>query len=310
MLPDLKDVLKPRPRKYRNIARHLSPLLLTQESEQQSYTEKDIFNDLSTSRGTDRFLGLFSKLGIQFGLKKFGVIDSLTSCGLSEPVIELDTTDPYKHMVRITHRHAAGQLISGELVARRGRFLHPVVGTYIPPKKQLDLIIVEWFLLQHPLKPFNRHRPQLPGQEHPGLGIARLVYESLYWSARRANADGLLLIPNYLHTGLFYGRQFLFLDPVRQSLMYNIEKYLLANKKFDQITWACAEGKLINKMTGEPLLWEPAPMVLPVSLELKDFFKSPEYLRCVQENRANWKLAITSGYRKHYDNNWRARSDG
>ncbi len=306
MLPDIKDVLKPRPRKYRNIARHLSPLLLTQDMEQTAYAEQDIFKDLTTSRGTDRFLGLFSKLGVQFSLKKFGIIDFLRNSNLPEPIIELDTSDAYKHLIRITHLQASNKLISAELVARRGYFKHPEILGYNPPKQQLDLIIIEWLMLQHPLKSFSRYRPQLPGQEHPGLGIAELIYESLYWSARRAGADGILLIPNFLHTGLFYGRQFLFPDPVRQSLIYYVEKNIRKKKSIDQITWACAEGQLINNKTGQPLIWEPAPMILPVSLEMKDYFSSPQYTRIVQEERNNWNLRIKTGYRKNYDSNWKA----
>ncbi len=309
MLPDIKDILKPRPRKYRNIARHLSPLLLTQEENSSSLSESDIFNDLSSSRGTERFLGLFSKLGIQFALKKFGIFQELKNAGLVNAQIQLDTSDAYKHMLRVVHPQGKLSLISGEIVARRGHFIHPELPDYNLTKTDLDLIIVEWLLLQYPKKSFSRFRPQLPGQEYPGLGIGQLVYETLYWAARRDGADGVLLIPNYLHTGLFYGRQFLFIDPVQEGLLYYIEKELLRKNKLDQLSWACSEGQIIDKTSNQLFQWKPAPMIMPVSLHLKDYFNSPAYSRITQTSRKQYRLKIKKGYRKRYTSNWQAKTN-
>ncbi len=306
MLSDIKNVLKPRPRKFRNIARHISPLLLTQDNNQSTLSDSDIYNDLSSSRGTERFLGLFSKLGIQFALKKFGVFDVLKNSGLQQPEIVLDTKDSYRHKLQIIHHIDDKTLLSGELVAQRGIFAHPVLAGSKPEKKQLDLILVEWLLLQQPEKSFSRYRSQLPGQEHPGLGIGQLVYETLYWAARRDGADGVLIIPNYLHTGLFYGRQFLFTDPALEGLIYYVEKYLLRKYKLDQLTWACSEGQLIEKRSGEIFKWQPAPMLMPVSPILKDYFSSPEYSRLVQESRKEYRLFINHDYQKNYDRHWKA----
>ncbi|MFH1851966.1 MAG: hypothetical protein ABIA75_06440 [Candidatus Neomarinimicrobiota bacterium] len=308
MLPEIKTVLKPRPRKYRNIARHLSPLLLTREDSGDGFSEADIFNDLSGSRGTGRFLGLFSKLGIQFALKKFGVLQALENLGLTQPTIYLDTTDSYKHLLRIVHQSAEDTIVSGEIVARRGHFnLPPLSGIRTAPRGS-DLIIIEWLLLQHPQKPFTRFRPQLPGQEFPGLGIGRLVYETLYWAARRGNADGILIVPNYLHTGLFYGRQFLFVDPAQQGLIHYIEKQLLLRHRLERLTWACTEGQIRDRNTRQVFHWQPAPMIMPVSLKIKDYFSSPEYSRRVQENRQRFRLSVKSGYRKHFDKSWQVAS--
>ena len=281
-------------------------LFVVQDNNQSALSDSDIYNDLSSSRGTERFLGLFSKLGIQFALKKFGVFDVLKNSGLQQPEIVLDTKDSYRHKLQIIHRNDDKTLLSGELVAQRGIFAHPVLPGIKPEKNQLDLILVEWLLLQQPEKSFSRYRPQLPGQEHPGLGIGQLVYETLYWAARRDGADGVLLIPNYLHTGLFYGRQFLFTDPALEGLIYYIEKYLLRKYKLDQLTWACSEGQLIDKRSGEIFKWQPAPMLMPVSPILKDYFSSPEYSRLVQENRKEYRLFINHDYQKNYDRHWRA----
>lgn len=305
MLPDIKGILKPRPRKYRHIARHLSPILLT-GGDSAAISEADLFNDLTSSRGTERFLGSFSKLGIQYGLKQFGVYQALANAGLKNPLLHLDTSDSYKHLLRLAHRIDDDNYLSGEMVARKGKFNFPRLPGLPATPGRLDLIIIEWLLLQHPLKEFSRFRPQLPGQEHPGLGIGQLIYETLYWTARRSRADGVLVIPNYLHTGLFYGRQFLFIDPVRQGLLQYIEKELLRKHRLDQVTWACSEGQLVDVAGGTVFQWEPAPMLLPVSLELKDYFSSPEYTRRVHRQRYQYQLELRKDYRKRFNGQWKA----
>ena len=68
MLPDINTLLKPRPKKYRNLVKHIQHDLIFQDSESFSLTQDDLFNDLSTSRGTSRFMGVFSTRGIEFTL--------------------------------------------------------------------------------------------------------------------------------------------------------------------------------------------------------------------------------------------------
>lgn len=169
-----------------------------------------------------------------------------------------------------------------------------------------EFIIVEWFLLQHPTKPFSRRRPQLPGQEQPGLGLSELIFEMFYWLGRRLAVDGIIIIPNYLHTGLFYGRQFIFIDPVRQGENYVLAKLIPKKYRLDQLTWACAEGQLVNSRTKDLYLWKPAPMVLPVSHAVKDHFHTREYVTQVRDTRNNFRVHINHGYQKHYRSDWTA----
>ncbi|MCK4904502.1 MAG: hypothetical protein KAS35_07395, partial [Candidatus Marinimicrobia bacterium] len=150
MLPDINTLLKPRPKKYRNLVKHIEQDLLFQESGSFSLTQEDLFNDLTASRGTSRFMGVFSTRGIEFTLKKFGYFDHLKHVGLPKPIINLDTRDSYKHRVQITHQIEEKMHLSGELVMRRSTFKTPTLdGKKYPPA---DLLVIEWFLLQNPLK--------------------------------------------------------------------------------------------------------------------------------------------------------------
>jgi len=304
MLPDLNTILKPRQRKYRSIARHLTDYILTKDSDDIKYTEQDLFEDLTSSRGSQKFLSVFGSKGIHFSLNNFGIYEKLKKNGLDDPMLQIDTSDPFKHRLKVTHQLENKEVISIETVLRRVSLKLPDLnGDNV---EERNFILVEWFMLQNEIKKFSTKRPQLPGQDHPGLGISALVFEVLFWTGRRLNVDGILFVPNFLHTALFYGRKMLMLDPARQAELYTFDKMLRSRVKIDQLTWACAEGHLIDKVTNEPYLWKPAPITIPISSRFKDRFHSPGYAMPAESLSKELHYQITPGYHKHYTHDWRS----
>ncbi|NIA18549.1 MAG: hypothetical protein GWO85_00465 [Simkaniaceae bacterium] len=298
---DLDHILKPRPRKYRNLTKHLSDYLFTVEDHDTALSNEDIFQDLTSSRGTSRFLGYYSTKGIEMALELFGVYEKLKKYGLPKPRVKIDTNDPFLHKLTLIHTVKGKELISAELCVRRAPITLPDT-----PHTKADCLVIEWFLLQNPIKPFSRRRPQLPGQEHPGLGISMIIFEILYWMARRFNLDGVLLVPNYLHTGILYGRQCAFLDPFRQGELQVLSEAAAKKYSLDQLSWACAEGQLLNTKTNEIYEWIPAPIVQPVSRKLKDWFFNPEYSLKMRTRKESFSVAIKKNYRKRYSDDWTA----
>jgi len=306
MLPSLDMLLKPRPRKFRNIVKHLSPLIF-QAPEINDLTEEDVFDDLSGNRGTDHFLGIYSRKGIELVFEKVGFFQELDRRGLLQGTVRIDTSDPYKHLLRIIHPEKDPPLISCELVVRQGNFDDFPTSVLKDQKiSSSNMLVVEWLLLQNPLKPFTRRRPQLPGQDHPGLGLSSLVFELLYWTARRSDLDGIILVPNYLHTGYFYGRHLHFFGPQHQGILAAVERCLKAGTRLDQLSWACAEGQLVNRNTREVFRWKPALMVMPVTPSWKHYFESETYRQQVKSSEKNYTLDINSGYEKKYNRHWEA----
>ena len=306
MLPDINTLLKPRPKKYRNLVKHIRRDLAFQESESLSLTQEELFNDLTTSRGTSRFLGVFSTRGIEFTLGRFGYFDHLKQVGLPKPIINLDTSDSYKHRVQISHRIGKKLVLSGELVMRRSTFKSPPLGEKKYPPA--DLLVIEWFLLQNPLKKFARRRPQLPGQDYPGLGISSIIFEIFFWMAKRLRTDGVVIVPNYLHTGLFYGRRFMFINPSKQGTLFALDKMRNAKISLNQLSWACSEGQLIDRNSDSVFLWIPTPMVLPVSRLARKYFGSDTYINKAKSAQNKLDLKINGGYKKQFDSKWEAIS--
>lgn len=304
MLPDINTLLKPRPKKYKNLVKHIQRDLVFQESDTISLTLEDMFNDLSTSRGTSRFLGVFSKRGIEFTLGKFGYFNHLKQVGLAEPIVNLDTSDSFKHRIQINHTIDDKILLSGEIVMRRSTFTTPPLGEKNYPPA--DLLVIEWFMLQNPLKKFTWRRPQLPGQDFPGLGISEIIFEIFYWMAKRLKADGVVLVPNYLHTGIFYGRRFMFINPIKQGTLFALDKLRKVRYSLNQLSWACTEGQLIERNSDSIFLWKPAPMVLPVSRLAREYFGSEIYINKANTAQSKLDFKINRGYKKQFDSKWNA----
>ncbi len=306
MLPDIDILLKPRPRKFKNIAKHLSPLLLA-AGRDFSFSDEDIFRDLSSHRGTNHLLGVYSREGVTIAYERFGVFRALKNRGLPESRIQIDTSDPFRHTLQVFHKSGDNPSLSVEVILRQGDFpFSGESGVRTKHAFSLNLLIVEWFLLQNPKKAFSKKRPQLPGQHHPGLGLSTLGFEMLYWTARHLHLDGVILVPNYLHTGIFYGRQFLFIDPEKQGTLHAIQNMVSSKCTLDQLSWSCAEGQLIDQTNDTIFHWIPAPMVLPVSRQFKAYFNQSDFKHRLKYTQKTTRFRINKGYKKSYDKQWKA----
>ena len=69
----------------------------------------------------------------------------------------------------------------------------------VEPHEPLTLLGLEWLLLQDPSVAFSLERPKLPGQDHPGLGIAIEVQEILIRVCHRLSLEGIWHRPAHYH---------------------------------------------------------------------------------------------------------------
>lgn len=120
------------------------------------------------------------------------------------------------------------------------------------------MLFVNWLTLSDPRAHFSAQRPQLPGQETPGLGLAREVGELLARVAERLGLAGVALNPTWYHVAYANRHDFSFVDPARQG---RFEAMLrdLAGVPLVEATRAVADGRI--SMNDAPYAWEPADMV-------------------------------------------------
>lgn len=271
-------------RHVRRIARSLGDEALTERAARSGdnfgITEADVLAELVTKAPRGLLLGYYTPFGVELALDRYGVAAALRARGYARTRVEIDARDPARQTLRVITDDAA-----------RRRLVELVVGEKsLPPYR---LLSIESMLLQDPLARPAPARPLLPGQAHPGLGCARNVVGMLAAEAERLGFDGLTYVPAYFHTAERGRALFRFVDPSMEASLLAI-KDAAASRPLLEATRLVDGGELVDERTGEPFVWRPSPMVLPLSPALKAELEGPDFDRRVHEAALGLKLRLRS----------------
>lgn len=247
-------------RRYRWLSSVLDPEELSGRdgSDPFSFSEEDIQLPGWGMRRETRLLGYYTRHGVELTLERTGFFDRLRDLGYDHPTVEFDLDDPAGHTVRVFGDDERRQVVV-ELRVRRDRAAHP----------EMELLAVEWLLLQHPRGRFTSARPQLPGQEHPGLGELRETTALLAMACRRLHLDGILFVPSQLHVAWPGTDYVVFLEPEIQARFEGLER-VLGGLPFAEASRALQEGRVVDA-EGRSVGWKPEPMLFPVSHRSEDW---------------------------------------
>lgn len=254
-------------RRYRYLASFFSAAELSGGEDSEDLfglTSEDLALPGWSGQQETRFLGFYTRHALELVLERTGFLDRLRDLGFPHPELEMSLEGPAGDSLRIygdpEHLH-----LLCELRLRRDRRTLP----------NMELLSVEWLMMQNPKAGFSTARPRFPGQEHPGLGLLQDVVALLILACERLHLDGLAFVPSRFHVAA-YGRSYLsFVDPKVQArfaaLLHFIEESGLS---FPAAARAVDEKRLIDDdpespSYGKPVPWTPAPMVMGVSPELR-----------------------------------------
>lgn len=247
-------------KRYRYIGKLFDSATLSGASSDANFgiTEEDLYlPGWGASRET-RFLGYYTKNGLELLFERSGFLDRLRDLGFAHPTLDLRIDDVDTHTLRIYGAPDRQELLV-EIQLRRDRRLLP----------GFELLSIEWLLMQNPRARFHAGRPRLPGQEHPGLGLLNDAVAMLRVACERLHLDGLAFVPSAYHIAAYGKGRLEFVDPEsRASFQALLE--LFADVPLAAATRAVAEARVIDIDTGEPFVWKPAPMILPVSRSLQN----------------------------------------
>lgn len=222
-------------------------------------TQEDLMLPGWSSGRETRFLGFYSRHGIELVLERTGFLDRLRDLGFSHPTLEFQLDDPAGQTVRMFGDSEKTELVT-ELRLQRDRRTLP----------GMELLSVEWLLMQNPRAEFKPNRPRLPGQTHPGLGMLGDLVALLIVACERLHLDGLVFVPSQFHVAAYGSSHMRFLDPETQDRFDALLAFFRDHDiSFARATQAVADGEVIDEVRGEVIKWRPEPMVLPVSERLR-----------------------------------------
>jgi acetoin utilization deacetylase AcuC-like enzyme len=211
-------------------------------------TEDDVAEAFGQPRASQRrFVGFYTAQGLEFGLERYGLLPTLRRMGFDQLHVELSQpgSSDRARLIGVDKATLARACLI-ELDCEKKR-----VGDGV-------FLFVNWLSLRNPRAQFSDVRPKLPGQEVPGLGLAREMSEILGLMARRLVLDGVAFAPSWYHMAYAARHTGRFVDPERQgrfdALLRDLKQLPLL-----QATRAVAEGRV--KLNGQPYAWEPDPMV-------------------------------------------------
>ena len=243
--------LDPIPESYDPIGQRFSRIAAKLDrahlSDSGDLTDSDLAEALGLRPTRQRLLlGFYTEVGIEFALQRFGILDQLRRLGYDHFRAEFGQQHPGER-IRIYGEAEGKEHVLLELVLERKRVAgHPV-------------LYVHWLSLRHPKAVFSLVRPRLPGQEVPGLGLARETGEMLALMALRLELTGVAYRPAHFHTAFAGRHHFAFVDAAREGRFQALVRDLKGMPLLDA-TRAIDEGRVL--LDGKPYAWEPDEMVM------------------------------------------------
>ena len=269
-------------KEYRRLARHLGEPLLGRERPQGPgwrLTADDLPG--LQRQATPRVLGAFGLYEIELALERLGLLDKVRALGHESLRLEADLDHPLGHTLRLVSTEPARQVV----LELRGRIDAAQI-------RGLRLLSVEWLLAQNPGADFPRHRPELPGQRHPGTGLLRDVAALLVLGAERMGLDGVCFVPSHVSLVLLSWPHARAVEPEVEARLQALFE-TLGERPFREALRLIEEGRVREVSTGEAFRWEPAPVLMPVGRRARAWLGNGQRRRRVEEVRARLEYEIS-----------------
>ena len=253
-------------RRTRRIMATLDPKIL---GETELITEEELFGSLGASptRGDSRFLGYYTRHGLEHALTAYGYLSTIARLGFTALELSIEVTGRGPDRMLISAMLPQGREILVDLAAS----IRPLETKGAPPVRTL---FIEWLELKDPRVPFSQHKPKLPGQQRPGLGLADETMQLLGRAAERLKLGGVSFIPSHYHVAWMAKKRFVAVDPVERGKMRAIVR-ALKGIPLDRAS-VLLEGPGLSTEDGESVRWQPVEMVIPLDEGLTRFIEEGE----------------------------------
>lgn len=246
-----------------------------------SFSEGELLGQLPQAIGPTLFLDRFTPAEIVERMEASGFWAALLEKMGRPPCLALHHVDPDEHRLMVFDDSKLEAARFVELRLSLVRMEVPTRHGMLGSAEPFEMLAINWAMLQNPRASFSAERPQLPGQEFPGLGLGHKCQTFLLALAREMRRDGLINHPQYFHNALFYQNEYFFVDPERQgellAMIRDLSKYSIA-----AASCAIEDGRLWDAVKKCRMEWKPDVLVCPIRRRLKKYFEAPAYAKSVQ----------------------------
>jgi acetoin utilization deacetylase AcuC-like enzyme len=239
-------------------------------------TEEDILGSLGDSPRRTRLLDYFSPHGLELILERSGIFDRLRAEGYPRPTLDLDLNHPLGQGMRIWGEPEQHNLLLETRVLTERQVI-----------PGFHLLRIEWLLLQNPRARFPPGRSALPGQTHPGLGLLREVMTLLSLVAEQVPLDGLLFVASHYHLATKGEKYLCFVHEDDQAWFEAVDRVA---RRLPLAAASCGvdDGTLLVDERGEPVVWRPLYMAVPLRQELREKLQGAAFRAEVARARARY----------------------
>jgi hypothetical protein len=134
---------------------------------------------------------------------------------------------------------------------------------------------------------FSEHRPKLPGQNIPGLGLTTETAHFLSLLARERHLEGIAFKPSWYHIAYAAKRVCRFADAKRQGRFVALLRDL-KQKPLLLVTQALVREKV--QLNGEPYCWEPLDMVHSLNAKFTEELQAEQAEILAEAQRCHFEL--------------------
>lgn len=195
--------------------------------------------------GEALLLGFYNAEMLELALYRYGLLQYVRRLGYRDPRVEVQSQSTGDRF-RLFAGDGEEREMLVEAVLQRLRH------------EDGDLLYVNWLTLRHPRGRFTDSRRQLPGQEVPGLGLAKEAGELLAQMARRLGLHGVAFRPAAVHVAYTARYEFRFADVARQARFEALLRDL-GGLGLLRLSRAVADGQV--RCNGARYAWEADLMV-------------------------------------------------
>lgn len=251
----LAQSIDPLSLRYADISAGLGPDVLSGEDEPW-LTEEDL--GFWPPPPAARYLNTYTPGGVLLALARFGLLQHVHTLGYHSCEVTFDQVSAGERLRVTALAEPTGDTRHMVMEQVLERTTLGALGLSLPDETEDAVVLfVHWLTLRHPLAAFRAGRPPLPGQDVPGLGIAREASELLRRTAARVGAVALVMRPSWLHVAYAAREMLRFADPVVEARFRALVRDL-GERSLSEATHLAADGAV--RLNGQPWPWDPAFM--------------------------------------------------